>query len=187
MCVLCFLAIESFFKKSNWEIPWSWLICSPFHTQTIVWMCFPRGTGIMSWAPSPESAACTKGTVHLSKSLLDFHLTLELFCFVQTSMQNVPIPKEKQRTKRGTNLVVVCQCSTETLHPKRKAFGKLLTPFWVADHSVKDSSSWGCRVSVCLSRKGTSGTAPLSFPVSTMTFHPDTGTGSAIYTPISQP
>lgn len=58
----------------------------------------------MSWAPSPKSAARTKGTVHLGKSLLDFHLTLEQFCFVQTSMQNVPIPKEKQKTKRGTNV-----------------------------------------------------------------------------------
>lgn len=94
--MLCFLAIESFFKKSNWEIPWSWLICSPFHAQTIVWVCFPRGAGIMSWAPSSKPAACTKGAVHLADSLLDFHFTVELFCFVQTSMQNVPIPKDKQ-------------------------------------------------------------------------------------------
>lgn len=97
--MLCFLAIESFFKESNWEIPWSWLICSPFHTQTIVCMCFPRGAGIMSQAPSPKSAGWTKGTAHLGKSRLDFHLTLELFRFVQTSMQNVPIPKEKPKNK----------------------------------------------------------------------------------------
>lgn len=77
----------------------------------------------MSWAPSPESAARTKGTVHLSKSLLDFHLTLELFGFVQTSMHNVPLPKEKQRTKQGTNLVVVCQGSPQTLTPEGKSRG----------------------------------------------------------------
>lgn len=54
----------------------------------------------MSQAPSPTSAGWTKGTAHLGKSLLDFHSTLELFCFVQTSMQNVPIPKEKQKKQR---------------------------------------------------------------------------------------
>lgn len=103
LCVLCFLVIESFFKKSKWVIARSWLICSPFHTQTIVWMCFPRDTVIMSWAPSPKSPACTKGTVHLGKSLLDFHLTLELFGFVQTSMQIVPVPKEQQNKKEERN------------------------------------------------------------------------------------
>lgn len=103
LCVLCFLVIESFFKKSKWEIARSWLICSPFHTQTIVWMCFPRDTVIMSWAPSPKLPACTKGTEHLGKSLLDFHLTLELFGFVQTSMQIVPVPKEQQNKNEARN------------------------------------------------------------------------------------
>lgn len=59
--MLCFLAIESFFKESNWEIPWSWLICSPFHTQTIVCMCFPRGAGIMSQAPLSQVGRLDKG------------------------------------------------------------------------------------------------------------------------------
>lgn len=63
--------------------------------------------------------------------------------------------KNKARNKFGGGLSVF----PETLHPKGKEFGKLLTLLWVADHSVKDSSSWGCKASVCLSRKGTSGTA----------------------------
>ena len=84
----------------------------------------------MSQAPAPKSAACTKGIAHLGKSLLDFHLTLELFCFVQTSMQNVPIPKEKQKTKRGTN-VVICQFATQTLYPKGEEIGKFLLSSWV--------------------------------------------------------
>lgn len=91
----------------------------------------PQRHGHYVPGPSPEPAACTKGAVHLSKSLLDFHLTQELFCFVQTSMQNVPIPKEKQRTKQGTNLAVVCQCPPQTLHPRGEEFWRLLLPLRV--------------------------------------------------------
>ena len=62
-------------------------------------MCFPRCSGFISLASSSKSAAYTKGTAHLGKSLLDFHLTLELFCFVQISMCPVWIPKEKEEDK----------------------------------------------------------------------------------------
>lgn len=75
----------------------------------------------MSWAPSPKSAARTKGAVHLRKSLLDFHLSLEQFCFVQTSLHNVPIPKEKQKKARIS--VVVRPCATQSHRPKGEEFG----------------------------------------------------------------
>lgn len=54
----------------------------------------------MSQAPSPKSAGWTKGTAHLGKSLLDFHLTLELFCFVQTSMQKCANSQGKTKKQR---------------------------------------------------------------------------------------
>jgi hypothetical protein len=78
----------------------------------------------MSLAPSPKSPACTKGTVHLGKSLLDFHLTLELFGFVKTSMQIVPVPKEQQNRKRSKKQIWLWLVGVPlgTLHSKGVEF-----------------------------------------------------------------
>lgn len=170
LCVLCLLVIESFFKKSKWEIAWSWLICSPFHTQTIVWVCFPRDTVIMSWAPSPKSPACTKGTVHLGKSLLDFHLTPELFGFVWTSMQIVPVPKE-QPNKREERSRFGCGLSVFLWAPSAPKGTSLRAPVvFVGDRRALNFSPFGAAERRLNSQTRSSWIWPF-VPVSTETHH----------------
>lgn len=86
----------------------------------------------MSRAPSPKSAARTKGTVHLGKSLLDFHLTLSSFALCKPPCKTCRFPRKNTKQSEeqigGGGLSVF---QLQTPHPKGEEFGKLLASSWV--------------------------------------------------------
>lgn len=130
MCVLCFLAIESFFKKSNWEIPWSWLICSPFHTRTIVCV-LPKRHRHYVLGPLSRVGSLYKGNSTSFEEPAGFPfdtgavwLCANLNAKCAASQGKT---KDKARNKFGGGLPGL----HSDPHPRGEASGRLLLPLWV--------------------------------------------------------